>query len=148
MSCQHDPNPSTPRNSLPVGPGIDRAGLTPIPQPPPRPLTSGSCSINLATTDGVTPWIPVGPYNKFSCEIIPASGYTNASWVVDLEWVLCTEATDDRFQTFDPDVQATYAKQYIANQSVTNRGYVRGHTSTAEPGADPAAKFVWSMKLL
>lgn len=110
------------------------------------PDYTNAATINLTTPDGITPWVQVGHSNRLSCEIIPGSGYTNASWVVDLEWVLCTEATDDRFQTFDPDVQATYAKQYIANQSVTNRGYVRGHTSTAEPGADPAAKFVWSMK--
>ena len=100
-------------------------------------------TINLTTVEGVTSWIPVGECNKLTCEIVPASGYTWSSAVVDLEWVTCTGAEDDRSQTYSPAVQMTTDAKYLANVSVTNRGYIRFKTSTGEGANDPAAKLLY-----
>lgn len=107
---------------------------------------TGETTINLTTAGGVSEWVRIANSNKVSCEIIPVSTYATLSWVVDLEWVLCIESLTDHAQAFSPAVQADFDTQYIVNQSVTNRGYWRLHTSTGEPGADPAARVVWHMR--
>jgi hypothetical protein len=99
-------------------------------------------TINLTSVEGVTPWIPVGA-NKLTCEVVIGSGYTWSSAVVDLEWVTCVDATDDRSQTYSPAIQMTTSAKYLTNVSVTNRGYIRFKTSTGEGANDPAAKLLY-----
>jgi hypothetical protein len=105
---------------------------------------TGFAYVNLTTTDEPTEWIPVMGSNKFSCEIIPASGYTWSTAVVDLQWTLCPE--NENANAFSPVYQATTSAKYITNASVTNRGYVRLKPSTAEAANDGAAKVQWQMR--
>lgn len=100
--------------------------------------------IDLCTVLGVTAAFPVGNNTSLSAMVIPVSTYTTASWAVDLQWSMRLGEYEN-WLNFETPVQLTHSATAKADIDVANRGFLRFRTTTAEPGADPAAIIVGSL---
>ena len=95
-------------------------------------------------TSGSTEWhrVPLGKH-LVSISIEKGSTFTWASAVADMQWGLKVTDSDDCFAvTYSPVVQFTTSLNSQRAIAVNASGYIRVKTSTAESGADPAAKMI------
>ena len=121
---------------------VTRSGPSPRGVIPPR---VGKLTINLTQVGDFTRWIPTT--NKFllASSMKIGSGFTDTTWVVDLQWSIRSDDHEDPI-TMSPTIQLTSLVKGLRNSNIANVPYIRWKVLTAVSGGDTSATILYAVE--